>query len=278
LAERAPQARIRPVLTTVSRHHPPSWTRWTLVRCVQNKCWKATVDRYGPRYHAQVTGPNTKSRWTWHYISAPRIILAPKSSTKTMTRSAGRRFNCSSRVMVSGAYERHVRSIRRRNAERRAVLLQALADEFGSAVTVVGAETGLHVVAWFDGIAAEHEPALIADARAAGIGLYPVAPLYDPTEARPSVAGLVLGYAGLDADALRRGVAVLATVGVKNLTDDPTTNLRTSRRSAAADNSPRRRASDDCGAEDLRVGAYCPPGARRWGPDRDHAGPVSGRG
>src|SRR4051812_12443958 len=59
---------------------------------------KATVDRYGPRYHAQVTVPNAKSRWTWHYTSAPRIILAPKSSTKTMTRSAGRRFNCSSRV------------------------------------------------------------------------------------------------------------------------------------------------------------------------------------
>jgi hypothetical protein len=101
LAERAPQARIRPVLTTVSRHHPPSWTRWTLVRCVQNKCWTATVDRYGPRYHAQVTAPNTKSRWTWHYISAPRIILAPKSSTKTMTRSAGRRFNCSSRASLA---------------------------------------------------------------------------------------------------------------------------------------------------------------------------------
>src|SRR3954447_16796076 len=65
---------------------------------------KATVDRYGPRYHAQVTVPNTKSRWTWHYISAPRIILAPKSSTKTMTRSAGRRFNCSSRASLGRHY------------------------------------------------------------------------------------------------------------------------------------------------------------------------------
>jgi len=100
LAERAPQACIRLALTTISRHHPLRWTRWTLVRCVQNKCWKATVDRHGPRYHAQVTVPNTKSCWTWHYISAPRIILAPKSSTKTMTRSAGRRFNCSSRVLL----------------------------------------------------------------------------------------------------------------------------------------------------------------------------------
>jgi GntR family transcriptional regulator/MocR family aminotransferase len=115
-------------------------------------------------------------------------------------------------LLASGAYERHVRGIRKRNAERRAVLLQALADELGSAVTVVGAETGLHVVAWFDGIATEREPALVAAARAAGIGLYPVSPLYDPAEPRPSAVGFVLGYAGLDAEDLRRGVAVLATI------------------------------------------------------------------
>jgi GntR family transcriptional regulator / MocR family aminotransferase len=76
----------------------------------------------------------------------------------------------------------------------------------------VGAETGLHVVAWFNGIAAEREPALVAAALSAGIGLYPVSPLYDPAEPRPSVAGFVLGYAGLDAEDLRRGVAVLATI------------------------------------------------------------------
>lgn len=115
-------------------------------------------------------------------------------------------------LLASGVYERHVRSIRRKNTERRAVLLQALAEKLGSSVTIDGAETGLHVVTWIDGITADSEPAILAAARAAGIGLYPVSPLYDPTEPRPAVAGFILGYAGLDADALRRGVAVLATV------------------------------------------------------------------
>ncbi|ACL63084.1 PLP-dependent aminotransferase family protein [Methylobacterium nodulans] len=115
-------------------------------------------------------------------------------------------------LLASGAYERHVRSIRRKNTERRAVLLQALADELGPAVTIAGADTGLHVVAWINGVAADRERALVAAARAAGVGLYPVSPLYDPTEPRPAAAGFILGYAGLDADALRRGVAVLATV------------------------------------------------------------------
>jgi GntR family transcriptional regulator/MocR family aminotransferase len=115
-------------------------------------------------------------------------------------------------LLAGGAYERHVRSIRRRNAERRAVLLQALADHLGPAVTVAGADTGLHVVAWINGVAADREPAIIEAARTAGVALYPVSPLYDPTKARPATAGFILGYAGLDADALRRGVAVLATV------------------------------------------------------------------
>ncbi|BCH34481.1 aspartate aminotransferase [Mesorhizobium sp. L-8-10] len=115
-------------------------------------------------------------------------------------------------LLASGAYERHVRSIRRKNAERRAVLLQALAEDLGPAVTIAGAGTGLHFVAWINGVAAEREPAVIEAARAVGVGLYPVSPLYDPTEPRPAMAGFILGYAGLDADALRRGVAALASV------------------------------------------------------------------
>ncbi|TPJ28279.1 PLP-dependent aminotransferase family protein [Mesorhizobium sp. B2-8-3] len=115
-------------------------------------------------------------------------------------------------LLASGAYERHVRSIRRKNAERRGILLQALTEHLGSRVTVAGAETGLHVVAWMNGIDAGREPAIIAAARTAGIGLYAVSPLYDPGGPRPETAGFILGYAGLDTDALRRGVAVLAPI------------------------------------------------------------------
>ena len=44
----------------------------------------------------------------------------------------------------------------------------------------------------------------------AGVGVHPVSPLYDADEPRPKAAGFVLGYAGLEADALRRSVAILA--------------------------------------------------------------------
>ncbi|WP_069882877.1 PLP-dependent aminotransferase family protein [Bosea sp. BIWAKO-01] len=113
-------------------------------------------------------------------------------------------------LLSEGAYERHVRSIRRTNAARRAVLLQALAEELGPMVSVEGADTGLHVVAWLRDVAAEREPGIIAAARAAGVGLYPVSPLYDPAGPRPREAGFILGYASLDLDAVKKGIALLA--------------------------------------------------------------------
>lgn len=114
--------------------------------------------------------------------------------------------------LSSGAYERHIRAIRRRNAERRAVLLEALATECGAGLTVTGADTGLHVVAWLNGVPAEREAAIVAAAGEAGIGLYPIGPLYASAAGRPAEAGFVIGYAALDVEAIRRGVTGLAAV------------------------------------------------------------------
>lgn len=148
------------------------------------------------------------------YLVVPTTLCRAFSEAKRLTDRHTPLFeqDALAELLANGAYERHVRSIRRRNAERRMVLLQALAEHLGQSVTIVGADTGLHVVAWLNGVAADREPEIAAAARAAGIGLYPVSPLYDLTEPRPVMAGFILGYAGLDADVLRRGVGVLATV------------------------------------------------------------------
>ncbi|MBW4090218.1 MAG: PLP-dependent aminotransferase family protein [Proteobacteria bacterium] len=117
-------------------------------------------------------------------------------------------------LIASGAYERHVRRMRRRNGERRAALLAALSACLGERVAVVGAEAGLHVLAWFTDVPRAREAALIAAARTAGVGLYPVTPLYDPDGAapRPDRAGAVLGYGGLDPRGIAAGVQRLAGV------------------------------------------------------------------
>jgi GntR family transcriptional regulator / MocR family aminotransferase len=53
------------------------------------------------------------------------------------------------RMLESGAYDSHIRRVRRRNAERRQTLLNALRHRFGDRIRIVGADAGLHVVVWF---------------------------------------------------------------------------------------------------------------------------------
>ncbi|MCG5239961.1 PLP-dependent aminotransferase family protein [Azospirillum doebereinerae] len=131
-------------------------------------------------------------------------------------------------LIESGAYERHIRRVRRRNGERRSALLAALAETFGKDVTVVGAAAGLHVLVWLNSVPRVREEALIARAWAAGVGIYPVGPLFDPAAAAPDLAtaGLVVGYASLDEEAIRRGVRLLRQVVDESQPDRPGSSCR----------------------------------------------------
>ena len=117
-------------------------------------------------------------------------------------------------LIMSGAYERHVRRVRRRNAARRAALLEALSSRLGDRVTVAGADAGLHVVVWFNDIRRRMEQDLITRAQAAGLGLYPITPLYSTPAAthRPDRAGLIVGYASLNERQIALGVSRLASL------------------------------------------------------------------
>jgi len=117
-------------------------------------------------------------------------------------------------LITEGSYERHVRRVRRRNAQRRAAVLAAIASDLGDRVTIAGAAAGLHLVVWFNDLPQRREADLIVRARAADLGLHPITPLYDPaaTRERPDKAGIVLGYAALDERTIRQGIRRLASV------------------------------------------------------------------
>ena len=116
-------------------------------------------------------------------------------------------------LIDSGAYERHVRRARRDNERRRAALLQAIALHLPPGATAAGTAAGLHVVLWLPWLRPRDEAALAAAARAQGVGVYPVSPLFArPSLAGPRPAGLVLGYASLTVEQIWQGVQVLAEV------------------------------------------------------------------
>jgi len=111
--------------------------------------------------------------------------------------------------IASGEFERHIRRSRKRYAERRAVLLEALSKRLGDRVEVCGAEAGLHVVVR---VRDENTPTsreIARRAREVGVGIYPVDPYYERPPRRPA---FVIGYGSVTPADIRAGIAKLATV------------------------------------------------------------------
>ena len=113
-------------------------------------------------------------------------------------------------MLESGAYEGHVRRMRRRNAERQRALLDALHGRFGDRVRIEGTAAGLHVVAWFDDLPQKREDALINAARMKGVGIYPVSALFTGPRQMRKTVGLVMGYSALEIAQIERGCKLLA--------------------------------------------------------------------
>jgi GntR family transcriptional regulator/MocR family aminotransferase len=138
---------------------------------------------------------------------APMFAAAKRLSDRHATTGLQRAL---ARLLADGSYDRHVRRIRRLQHARQAALVTALSRHLGGRVEVRGAASGLHVVAWFPELAADDEPALAQAARSRGVHVYPIGPFFLPgAEVPPRPAGLVMGYALLEAGQIDAGVAAL---------------------------------------------------------------------
>ncbi|MEU9489696.1 PLP-dependent aminotransferase family protein [Streptomyces decoyicus] len=109
------------------------------------------------------------------------------------------------RLMESGELERGLRLLRRRHRRRRDAMIAAIRDRLPDA-TVHGAAAGLHLTITFerDGCRAS-DTDLAAAALARGVKVQPLSWHCQ----RPSLPGLVLGYAARTADEISEGVAVV---------------------------------------------------------------------
>ncbi|MBW8758961.1 MAG: PLP-dependent aminotransferase family protein [Burkholderiales bacterium] len=117
------------------------------------------------------------------------------------------------RLLEDGSYDRHVRRIRRLQQVRQRALLDALTRHMGDEVEVQGAASGLHLVVWFRALPATAERALVDAARQQAVRVHPISPLFHPSKTAQLLkrsAGLVMGYALLEADIIEDGVRRLA--------------------------------------------------------------------
>jgi GntR family transcriptional regulator/MocR family aminotransferase len=105
-----------------------------------------------------------------------------------------------------GHLERHVRRARRRHASRRSALLEAVEEQLGDRASVIGTEAGVHVLLRIRALPARMLSRLRHAGREHGVAVYPAAPFY---AGRPKRAELLLGYASLSEDEIRRGIRAL---------------------------------------------------------------------
>jgi GntR family transcriptional regulator/MocR family aminotransferase len=150
------------------------------------------------------------------YMVLPLRLAATFAAAKRLADrhapSAGQRTLAG--LLESGVYERHVRRIRRMQHARQSALLTSLQRHLPDRVTVQGAASGLHVVAWVNDLPYAQEEALVVAARRERVRVYPLSPFYvaDPhiaNKRRP--AGLVLGYALLAPEQIEIGVRRLSS-------------------------------------------------------------------
>jgi GntR family transcriptional regulator/MocR family aminotransferase len=118
--------------------------------------------------------------------------------------------------LASGAFERHVRRMKRVYSARRAALLGELSSAFGRAegrsVEVMGEAAGLHLALRFGGDrlrGLRFDEAMVSRIASAGALVYPAARYaFAPLPGIERV--LLLGYGNLDEGAIARGVSALA--------------------------------------------------------------------
>jgi GntR family transcriptional regulator / MocR family aminotransferase len=109
--------------------------------------------------------------------------------------------------MRSRQFEKYLRRTVVELAHRRMIFIDALRRHCEERVAVQDTHAGTHIVLWLQRVDYSQLTRLIELGVARGLGLYPIHPYYRNSPERP---GLLLGYAGLSAEALERAAGLLA--------------------------------------------------------------------
>ena len=112
------------------------------------------------------------------------------------------------KLLESGALERHIADMKKRYRKHRAVLLAALDEFFPGSHGVVNASAGLHAVVRFPG--RRFDADALAALESGGVRVYPVEAHAIRTGRFPD--HVILGYGNLDAERIRTGVERLRAV------------------------------------------------------------------
>lgn len=176
--------------------------------------------RFGGRPIASLQGLDTDARviyvGTFSKVMFPALrlgyVVVPKDMVDAFSdvRDATDTFSSTLYQLVmtdfirEGHFARHIRRMRILYMERRKALVEAIRQHLGDKLEVIGAEAGMHLVALLPpGVS---DVAVSKRAGEKGISVRPLSACYlDP----PGRGGLILGYGGVDVQAIRDGIRTL---------------------------------------------------------------------
>jgi GntR family transcriptional regulator/MocR family aminotransferase len=140
------------------------------------------------------------------YLIVPKSLVPAFTAAKWLNdlHSATLEQETLAEFINSGMYERHLRRLRRRNAARRAALLDAVHIYLGNRVEMTGDGSGAHIVLWPSKRVSEG--AVIAQARSRGVGVYGISHCY---LTKPLRTGFILGYSRLNEEEIQEGIRLL---------------------------------------------------------------------
>lgn len=110
-------------------------------------------------------------------------------------------------LMSSRQFENYLRRIVTDLDRRRTAFIAALRRHCAGRIVLRDTHAGTHIVVWLPRVDYPQLTRLVELGVARGLGLYPIHPYYRKLPERP---GLMLGYAGLSAEALERAAELLA--------------------------------------------------------------------
>jgi GntR family transcriptional regulator/MocR family aminotransferase len=141
------------------------------------------------------------------YLVVPEPLIEPFSAAKSIVERCPPLVPqmAATDFLEEGHFKRHLRRMRTLYAERQSVLIESLREQMGGPVDVSSDEAGLHLTLFLD--AASRDEAVSEAAEARGVTAPPLS--FYAADALDQ-NGLVLGYAAVDAEAIRDGAAQLA--------------------------------------------------------------------
>jgi GntR family transcriptional regulator / MocR family aminotransferase len=143
------------------------------------------------------------------YLIVPKSLTAAFTAAKWLNdqHTATLEQQTLAEFITTGAYERHLRRVRRRNTARRSALLDSIEKYLGDRVEVTGDGAGAHVVLWPRQRVSEES--IVAKAASRGVGIYGISRYFLK---RPSRTGIMLGYSRMRENEIREGIRRLSEI------------------------------------------------------------------